>query len=66
MTSGLSKAYGLPGLRVGWAVSTPEVAEALWAYHDYTTIAPGALQQSAGADRPRPGTRTRLLGAPAG
>ena len=23
--------------------STPEVAEALWAYHDYTTIAPGAL-----------------------
>jgi aspartate/methionine/tyrosine aminotransferase len=43
VTSGLSKAYGLPGLRIGWAVGPPPLVEALWGVHDYTTIAPGAL-----------------------
>lgn len=43
ITSGLSKAYGLPGLRIGWIVATPSLAASLWSYHDYTTIAPGAL-----------------------
>ena len=43
VTSGLSKAYGLPGLRIGWIVGPPDFVAATWAYHDYTTIAPGAL-----------------------
>ena len=43
VTSGLSKAYGLPGLRIGWVVGPPAAIEALWAVHDYTTIAPGAM-----------------------
>jgi hypothetical protein len=43
VTSGLSKAYGLPGLRIGWIVAPPEFVASTWAYHDYTTIAPGAL-----------------------
>lgn len=43
ITSGLSKAYGLPGLRIGWVVAPPEMTASLWSYHDYTTIAPGAL-----------------------
>jgi aspartate/methionine/tyrosine aminotransferase len=43
VTSGLSKAYGLPGLRIGWVVGPPQVMDALWGVHDYTTIAPGAL-----------------------
>jgi aspartate/methionine/tyrosine aminotransferase len=43
VTSGLSKAYGLPGLRIGWAVGPPPLVEALWGVHDYCTIAPGAL-----------------------
>jgi aspartate/methionine/tyrosine aminotransferase len=43
VTSGLSKAYGLPGLRIGWVVAPPETIDALWGVHDYTTIAPGAL-----------------------
>ncbi|HEX2340892.1 MAG TPA: aminotransferase class I/II-fold pyridoxal phosphate-dependent enzyme [Vicinamibacterales bacterium] len=43
VTSGLSKAYGLPGLRIGWIVAPPSLAASLWSYHDYTTIAPGAL-----------------------
>ena len=33
-----SKAYGLPGLRVGWSVTTPELAADMWARQDYTTI----------------------------
>lgn len=43
VTSGLSKAYGLPGLRIGWAVGPPATIEALWGVRDYTSIAPGAL-----------------------
>jgi aspartate/methionine/tyrosine aminotransferase len=43
ITSGLSKAYGLPGLRIGWIAAPPEFVASTWAYHDYTTIAPGAL-----------------------
>ena len=31
----MSKAYALPGLRIGWAVSNPEMANALWARQDY-------------------------------
>ncbi|MDH4064533.1 MAG: aminotransferase class I/II-fold pyridoxal phosphate-dependent enzyme, partial [Acidobacteriota bacterium] len=38
VTSGLSKAYGLPGLRVGWVVAPPSMAASLWSYHDHTTI----------------------------
>jgi aspartate/methionine/tyrosine aminotransferase len=43
VTSGLSKAYGLPGLRIGWAVGPPALIADLWGIHDYTTIAPAAL-----------------------
>ncbi len=43
VTAGLSKAYGLPGLRIGWVVAPAEWADRLWAYHDYTSIAPSAL-----------------------
>lgn len=43
VTGGLSKAYGLPGLRIGWAVGPAAAVEELWARRDYTTIAPAAL-----------------------
>ncbi len=43
VTGGLSKAYAAPGLRIGWAVTTPEMAARLWARKDYTTISPSAL-----------------------
>jgi aspartate/methionine/tyrosine aminotransferase len=42
-TAGLSKAYGLPGLRTGWVVGPAEMIERLWAYHDYTSIGPTML-----------------------
>jgi aspartate/methionine/tyrosine aminotransferase len=41
VTSSLSKAYGLPGLRLGWAICpSEEVAHTLWSYSDYTSICP--------------------------
>ena len=43
VSSGLSKAYGLPGLRIGWVVAPPALIDELWAIHDYTTIAPGGI-----------------------
>ncbi|MDZ7331238.1 MAG: aminotransferase class I/II-fold pyridoxal phosphate-dependent enzyme [candidate division KSB1 bacterium] len=36
--AGLSKAYGLPGLRIGWIVGPAQLIEKIWSYHDYTTI----------------------------
>ena len=39
----MSKAYGLPGLRVGWSVGPPETLDDMWARHEYTTIATTAL-----------------------
>lgn len=38
VTCGLSKAYGLPGLRTGWIVAPEEFIQKTWPYHDYTTI----------------------------
>jgi aspartate/methionine/tyrosine aminotransferase len=43
VTSGLSKAFGLPGLRIGWVAGPPDLVGELWGVHDYTSIAPGAL-----------------------
>lgn len=45
VTGGLSKAYGLPGLRVGWIVAPPDRIAAAWAMKDYTTIAPATLSE---------------------
>src|SRR5262249_54214591 len=35
----LSKAYGLAGLRIGWALASPEIVESLWRRHEYAVIA---------------------------
>ena len=61
ITSGLSKAYGLPGLRIGWIVAPPPLVAAFWAYHDYVTIAPGALSDRLARVALAPARRERLL-----
>jgi aspartate/methionine/tyrosine aminotransferase len=48
ITSGLSKAYGLPGLRLGWVAGPATLIDALWGIHDYTSIAPGAVNDRLG------------------
>lgn len=61
VTQSLSKAYGLPGLRVGWAMSTPEMAADLWARTDYTTITPSTLSDRLAAVALEPTVREQIL-----
>lgn len=62
VTNGLSKAYGLPGLRVGWALTGKELATKLWSYHDYTTIGPSALSDYIARKALQPEMRAKILG----
>ncbi|HET7618791.1 MAG TPA: aminotransferase class I/II-fold pyridoxal phosphate-dependent enzyme [Vicinamibacterales bacterium] len=43
VTSGLSKAYGIPGVRIGWLVAPPPLAAECWSQHDYITIGPNKM-----------------------
>ena len=61
VTSGLSKAYGLPGLRIGWVVGPPPLVDELWGVHDYTTIAPGALNDRLARIALDPPRRAKIL-----
>jgi aspartate/methionine/tyrosine aminotransferase len=61
ITSGLSKAYGLPGLRIGWIVAPPELIASFWSYHDYVTIAPGALSDRLARIALQPARRAGLF-----
>lgn len=65
VTGGLSKAYGLPGLRIGWIVGPTDITPELWARKDYTTISPGALSdvlaRKALANRGKILARTRRI-----
>lgn len=61
VTSGLSKAYGLPGLRIGWIVGPAWLMPRLWSYHDYTTIAPGALSDALAQRALEPERRRQIL-----
>jgi aspartate/methionine/tyrosine aminotransferase len=45
VTGGLSKVYGLPGLRVGWLVAPRERIQAALEIKDYTTIAPATISE---------------------
>lgn len=62
VTNGLSKAYGLPGLRIGWALAGKGLASRLWSYHDYTTIGPGALSDFIARRALQPESRANILG----
>jgi len=59
--SGLSKAYGLPGLRIGWLVAPPELVAEAWARHDYTTIGPSGATDHLATLALQPMVRERLL-----
>lgn len=61
VTNGLSKAYGLPGLRIGWIVGPPALVASTWSYHDYVTIAPGALSDMMARAALAPDRRRQLL-----
>jgi aspartate/methionine/tyrosine aminotransferase len=61
VTSGLSKAYALPGLRIGWVVGPPDTVAELWGRKDYLTISPGALSDVLARKALRPDVRARVL-----
>ena len=45
----MSKAYGLAGLRIGWAVGPAGTIDELWARHEYTTISTTMLSNKLAA-----------------
>ena len=61
ITSGLSKAFGLPGLRIGWVAGPAKTIESLWMRRDYTTIAPGTLSDRLARVALRPARREAIL-----
>ena len=46
VTSGLSKAYGIPGVRIGWMVGPQAVVDHCWSQHDYLTIGPNKMSDA--------------------
>jgi aspartate/methionine/tyrosine aminotransferase len=60
VTNSLSKAYGLPGLRIGWVVAPPGVVADLWGRTDYTTICPAALSDALACIALGPSVRARI------
>ena len=62
VTGGLSKAYGLAGLRIGWSVAPAALAAELWSRRDFTSIAPAVLSDRLARVALTPDVRRRLLG----
>ncbi len=61
VTNSLSKAYGLPGLRLGWVVGPPEIMESMWGRRDYMTISPVNFSDTLACLVLEPTTRAKIL-----
>lgn len=59
VTSGLSKAYGIPGVRIGWMVGPPALVAACWSQHDYITIGPNKMSDRIARVAVEPSNRER-------
>ena len=57
----MSKAYGLAGLRIGWAVAAPEMIEELWRRHEYAVIAASGPSMKLAEIALQPAKRKMLL-----
>jgi aspartate/methionine/tyrosine aminotransferase len=60
-TGSTSKAYGLPGLRIGWVVAPVETIDDIWARHEYTTIAATMLSNKLAALALSPEIQPKIL-----
>ena len=61
VTSGLSKAFAMPGLRIGWAVGPEAFVHDLWERHDYTTLTPGMVSDILCGAAMEPARRASIL-----
>ncbi len=61
VTAGLSKSFGLPGLRIGWVVGPKTTIERLWPYQDYTTLTPNLLSDRLATIAMEPTRRDQIL-----
>ena len=61
VNGGLSKAYALPGLRLGWLAGPEAMITDSWAYHDYTSITAGIMSHYIGELALRPDKRAQYL-----
>ena len=61
ITSGLSKAFGLPGLRIGWIVGPQSMIRKLHSYHDYLTTTPAILSERLASIAMEPAKRDAIL-----
>ncbi len=61
VNGGLSKAYALPGLRLGWLIGPKALIADTWAYHDYTSITAGILSHKIGEIALQPQMRKKIL-----
>ena len=61
VTAGLSKAFGMPGLRSGWIVGPAPKIRELWSYQDYTTLTPTMLSDRLARLAMEPDRRERIL-----
>jgi aspartate/methionine/tyrosine aminotransferase len=61
VNGGLSKAYALPGLRLGWLAGPEATIVDSWAYHDYTSITAGILSNRIAEIALSPEVRSKIL-----
>jgi aspartate/methionine/tyrosine aminotransferase len=61
VTAGLSKAFGLPGLRIGWILAPEFLVGEMWRRHDYLTIMVGTVSAELAALALASAQRERLL-----
>lgn len=61
VTSGLSKAFAMPGLRVGWIVAPEQAIDLLCWYRDYTTLTPNILSDRLARVAMEPTKRDEIL-----
>jgi aspartate/methionine/tyrosine aminotransferase len=60
VTSGLSKAYGIPGVRIGWIVGPKDLIAETWTQHDYITICPNKISDMVARVAVQPANREKL------
>lgn len=61
VTSGLSKAMAMPGLRLGWLLAPKPVIEAAWSCKDYTSITATSVSEYVAEIVLQPAMRKRIL-----